>query len=87
MNVTLTLPDAVLDAASVPLERAESELLRELAVGLYTRGGVSAGKAAEIGGMKRLEFERLLCERSIVRNYSMEDLEHDLAWANAATPQ
>ena len=84
MNLLLPIPDGLLDATELSPDEAKGELLRDLAVGLYTRGGISAGKAAEIGGMARLDFERLLCERAIVRNYSIEDLEHDMTWARSA---
>ena len=79
----LEIPDETVRALGLPWEEARMELQREFAVALYSRGVLSAGKASEMFGMPRLDFERLLCERQTVRSYSMDDLQHDLEWAEA----
>lgn len=53
------------------------------AVSLYASGQISIGKAAELSGLSRGEFETVLSDRSIERNYSKEDLEHDLKFVKS----
>jgi predicted HTH domain antitoxin len=77
MKLVLDIPSALTDLMS---EIAEQELKQDLAVGMYSRGRISLGKASELADMKRLDFEQLLCEQHIVRHYSEEDLEHDIEW-------
>ncbi len=81
MTVTLNLPDEVFAAAGVPEGRVEDEARKELALAFYGRGILSCGKACELAGTSRMEFDRLLKERKIVRAYDVEDLETDLEWA------
>ena len=81
MALTLKIPEEVVSAMGLSREETRRELQKELALALYTRGVFSAGKAAEVAEISRMEFERLLCERQVVRNYAAEDLKHDLAWA------
>jgi predicted HTH domain antitoxin len=51
---------------------------KELALTLYQSGAVSEGKAAEIAGLNRFAFSKLLGDRRIERNYGLEDLRDDL---------
>lgn len=84
MSLTLKIPEEVVSSMGLSREETRRELQKELALALYSRGVCSAGKSAEVAGLTRMEFERLLSERQIVRNYGVEDLEHDLAWARTA---
>jgi predicted HTH domain antitoxin len=68
-------------------KQAYRPLGRDIALAMYTQCALSAGKAAELAGISRMDFERLLGERQIVRSYSTEDLEHDLAWAKSGRNQ
>ncbi len=83
MALALEIPEEVVTAMGLSRAETHQELLKEVALALYTRGVLSAGKSAEVAGLTRLGFERLLCERQIVRSYSEEDLAHDLAWAKS----
>ena len=84
MAIVLELPDSIAVMMGLSQENARRELEQDIAVALYARGILSTEKAAEMAGITRMDFERLLCERQIVRSYSTEDLEHDLAWAKSA---
>ncbi len=53
-------------------------MLQLLAIYYYAQHLVSLGKAAEVSGLPRGEYEALLAERRIERNYSVADLEADL---------
>ncbi len=83
MQLTLEIPDAAADAMRIPREEVGAELRKEMAVALYARGAFSAGKAAEFAGIGRVAFEQLLCERRVVRPFSIDELERDLAWAES----
>lgn len=64
-------------------EQARRNARLKTVLTLYAQGELSTGKAAEVAGITRMDFERLLCERQVVLSYSEEDLEHDLAWAKS----
>ena len=81
MPLMLEIPDEAAEAMRIPREEVGAELRKELAITLYARGVFSAGKAAEFAGIGRLAFEQLLCERRVVRPFSIEALDRDLAWA------
>jgi predicted HTH domain antitoxin len=81
MPLTLEIPDSAVNALNLPPEELRKELRIDLAIALYARGALSAGKAAEFAGIGRMDFEHLLCERRVERPYTMEELERDLAWA------
>ena len=57
----------------------------DLAVALYARGALPIGKAMEFAGLVRRDFERLLKERRMVRPFTLEELNRDLAWAEKHT--
>lgn len=48
----------------------------------YERGRLSAGKAAQLLGIARDEFEQMRIARGIDRPFSSEELERDLAWSH-----
>lgn len=50
-----------------------------LAIGLYVTREASLGQASEIAGLTYSQFQDELGSRKIPLNYSMEDLEVDLA--------
>jgi predicted HTH domain antitoxin len=83
MPLLLEIPDEALDSLRMPREEIEGELRAELAAVLYARGALSMGKATEMARVSRWAFEDLLAKRKIVRNYSAEDLRHDLEWSRA----
>jgi predicted HTH domain antitoxin len=83
MPLLLEIPDEVLDSLRMPWEEIDAELRAELAAVLYARGALSMGKATEMARLSRWAFEELLAKRKIARNYSAEDLRHDLEWNGA----
>jgi len=54
---------------------------RELALALYRRQALPLGKARELAQMTHWQFEELLGQRQIPRQYSEEDLEEDIRYA------
>lgn len=80
-DVTITVPQDIVQALRLPPDTVAAELQRELAVALYQRGILSSGKAAALAGMTRWEWEELLGARKIPRHYADEDLDQDIAYA------
>lgn len=78
--VSLDIPDDVLASLNLPPGEVEGELRKELAVALYVRGSLSAGKAAEFAQISRWRFEELLGDRGVPRHYGRKELEEDLAY-------
>ena len=76
--MTLNISDQVLQASGL----TEEELTLEIAVALYQREILSLGKAAELANLHRMAFQAALSERKVPINYSVEDLEADLATLN-----
>jgi len=70
MNVVL--PDQL--EASLSPEQARLDF----AVGLYTSGRVTMGKAAQISNMSTTDFQHELGRRRIPVNYDLEELKHDM---------
>ncbi|HYR06967.1 MAG TPA: UPF0175 family protein [Longimicrobium sp.] len=62
---------------------SETEVRRELAIVLYQREKLSLGRAAQLAGMKKFEFNGLLADRGIPMHYGMEELEQDLVTARS----
>ncbi|MCE5338862.1 MAG: UPF0175 family protein [Methanomicrobiaceae archaeon] len=80
-DVTITVPQDIVQALRLPPDTVAAELQRELAVALYQRGILSSGKAAALAEMSRWEWEELLGARKIPRHYADEDLDQDIAYA------
>ena len=64
MSVTFELPDDI----------SEMEARRELAVALYREGKLPPGRAAQLAGMGRWDFDSLLFERKVPFPRSDESL-------------
>ena len=81
-KLVLEVPEEVRRALRLPPDEVEGELRKELALALYQRGVLSLGKARVLARMTRWEFEDLLGRRKILRHYTEQDLEEDLAYAH-----
>lgn len=80
-RLTLNIPSDVADALRYPPSEAERELRKELALALYARRALPFGKARQLAGLTRWEFEELLGARQIPRDYTEDDLKEDLRYA------
>jgi predicted HTH domain antitoxin len=78
MPLTVEVPDALVAAVDLSPEELVVKAKAEMLLGLYQLGHLSAGKAAQLMGISRMDFEDLLCRRQVVRPFSLDDLEHDL---------
>jgi predicted HTH domain antitoxin len=78
MQITLELPEDIGLRLLENRAAAELPLLRELAVALYRKGQLPPGRAAELAGMNRWEWERFIAESSTPMPYTREMAEGDL---------
>lgn len=83
MGLQILIPDPVVQAFRLPEQRIEQELLRELAIALYTQDILSFGKARELAEMDKYEFGQLLSRRSVLRHHSFAELNDDLSYARS----
>ena len=82
MSVTLDVSDDFARRMENHPEAAEAELHLELAVALYRSGSLRAGRAARIAGVSEEQFSEVLRQRRVPMPYSMNDLDHDIAYAS-----
>lgn len=80
--MNLTLPDE-----PVLRQLSDDELRLELACALYARGKVSAVGGSHLAQTDLISFQGALVARRIPRNYSMQDLQDDLATLRALFPE
>ena len=77
-RIVLEMPANIVDALRVPPDEQEPRLRRELAVRLYQKGLLPFGKARELVGLNKWEFQFLLAQEGITRQYDVDDLHDDL---------
>ena len=77
----LSIPESIIQSIRLPESRVEIELLKELAIALYTQELLSFGKACELANLDHRQFGQLLGERHISRHYAETELEEDLGYA------
>jgi len=65
LTVALDLPRDLLGALDVPRVQLESRLRELIALELFREGRISSGKGAELLGVSKLEFVRLLAQHGI----------------------
>ncbi len=82
-KILIEIPEEVYSAIRLPPDEVEAELRKELAIALYQRGVLSAGKACALAGLDRWSFEQILGRRRINRHYSQEDLLEDITYADS----
>ncbi|MEA5417997.1 UPF0175 family protein [Spirulina sp. CCNP1310] len=77
----LSIPQSIIQSIRLPENRIEAELLKELALSLYTQELLSLGKARELANLNYHQFSQLLGERDIPRHYTQTELQEDLDYA------
>jgi predicted HTH domain antitoxin len=78
MSLTLELSDDIGDRLLNDPQHAESDVRRELAIALYREGKLSPGRAAQLAGMGRWDFEKLLVDRQVPMPWTAEDVESEI---------
>lgn len=78
-TITLDLPDDILIALSESENELKDRIKLSLAMHLYASQKLTIGKASQICGMHRLEFENELSKNNIpISNLEMEDILSDM---------
>lgn len=83
MTISVDLPENLARAVLVEGDDVDHGVFVALVFYAYERGSFSAGKAAEMLGVNREEFDRMRVERGIDVPFTSEELEADLAWARS----
>lgn len=81
MSVTLEIPEDFVQRLQADRPQAEAQLHLELAIALYRDGKLPPGRAAEIAGLTRWQFEDTLRQRQVPMPYTVADLTHDVSHA------
>ena len=81
MAITIQISDDIEQALKIPAEEQEQELDKELAISLYQRGALAIGKARQLAGISKWEFQRELQKRDVKRHYDEQEVEEDVEYA------
>ncbi|MBS0016316.1 MAG: UPF0175 family protein [Arthrospira sp. SH-MAG29] len=57
---------------------SENELLLEIVLMLFQQDKISLGKASELLGLHRMQFQKLISERGICVHYDIDEFREDL---------
>lgn len=83
MSIVLQIPESILLSIKMPESEIEQELKNILAINLYSKGYLSFGKARQLTELSKYKFGLLLTSKNISRNYTIEELEQDILYANS----
>ena len=72
--MSLVISDAVVKASGL----SEHELMLDIVIMLFQQDKISLGKASELIGMHRMQFQRLLADRDICVHYDVAEFQEDL---------
>jgi predicted HTH domain antitoxin len=80
-DIILTIPSSIVHEMKLPLDTAQEDLQKELALSLYQRGIITSAQACKLTKLERYQFEELLWKRHIPLHFSEEDLDQDSRYA------
>ncbi|MEA5537602.1 UPF0175 family protein [Limnoraphis robusta Tam1] len=72
--MSLVISDEIVKASGL----SESELLLEIVLMLFQQEKISLGKASELMGVHRMQFQNLLADRDICVHYDVAEFQEDL---------
>ena len=72
--MSLVISDEVVKASGL----SERELMLEIVIMLFQQDKISLGKASELIGMHRMQFQKLLAYRGICVHYDVAEFQEDL---------
>ena len=72
--MSLLVSDDIVQASGL----SERELLLEIVIMLFQQDKISLGKASELLGIHRMQFQKLLADRRICVHYGIAEFEEDL---------
>lgn len=77
-----SIEDEIIRALKAPEPKVEEVMRQHLATSFYAERMLSLGKAAQLAHMSLRDFEALLTQKKIPRDYTQDELDRDLAFAN-----
>jgi predicted HTH domain antitoxin len=80
VSLVIEFPDEFVRAVRFPENELANEARKELALAFFARGALSLGKAAELSGLRRSDFERILSERRVECPWTSAEIDRDLEW-------
>ncbi|NET43387.1 UPF0175 family protein [Okeania sp. SIO2B3] len=72
--MSLLIPDQIVQASGL----SEDELLVEIVMMLFQQEKISLGKASELLGIHRMQFQKLISDRGICVHYDVAEFQEDL---------
>ncbi len=72
--MSLVISDDLVRASGL----SENELFLEIVLMLFRQDKISLGKASELMGMHRMQFQKLLSDRDICVHYDVAEFQEDL---------
>lgn len=78
---SIEVPAEIAQAIRLPDEEVPGRVRLELAVALYAQKLLSLGKAAELAGWSRLDFDAVLHQRGVPMHFGPNELAQDMAYA------
>jgi len=76
--VSVEIPERIALSLKLPGSELKEQLKVELALRLYQKGILGFGKARELAGLTKWQFQEKLAKEQIPLNYDVEELERDL---------
>lgn len=72
--MSLLVSDEIIQASGL----SEGELLLEIVIMLFQKDKISLGKASELIGIHRMQFQKLLADRGVCVHYDVSEFQEDL---------
>ncbi len=76
--LSVEIPESISLSIKIPEPELKARLKVELAIRLYQKGVLGFGKARELAGLNKWQFQETLAKENIPLNYDLEELERDL---------
>ncbi|MBE9142883.1 UPF0175 family protein [Planktothrix mougeotii] len=72
--MSMLVSDEIIQASGL----SEQELLLEIVMMLFQKDKISLGKASELLGIHRMQFQKLLADRGLCVHYDVAEFKEDL---------
>ena len=72
--MSMLVSDEIIQASGL----SEQELLLEIVMMLFQKDKISLGKASELLGIHRMQFQKILADRGLCVHYDVAEFQEDL---------
>jgi predicted HTH domain antitoxin len=72
--MSMLVSDEIIQASGL----SEQELLLEIVMMLFQKDKISLGKASELLGIHRMQFQKLLADRGLCVHYDVAEFQEDI---------